>query len=145
MRGFAGPAMRSISSSPNVTGASFSRMMPTFCDSRQRAYDTPESCIVRPRIVELARSFAIWHGCTLAWKRTTSSAKWNFFDAAIFGQIVSNLNLGRTFAHDAEQERAILGLTPAKVAEAFRKHVNPQKLVVIRAGDFKPWRKGIAR
>ena len=58
-------------------------------------------------------------------------------DGAIAGQIVSNLNLGRTFAHMAEQEKAILALTPAKVAEAFRKHVDPKKLVVIRAGDFK--------
>ena len=31
----------------------------------------------------------------------------------------------------------ILALTPAKVADAFRKHVDPKKLVVIRAGDFK--------
>jgi zinc protease len=58
-------------------------------------------------------------------------------DAAIAGQIVSNLNTGRTFAYAAEQERAILALTPAKVADAFRKHVDPKKLVVIRAGDFK--------
>ena len=58
-------------------------------------------------------------------------------DGAIAGQIVANLNLGRTFAHIAEQEKAILALTPEKVTEAFRKHVDPKKLVVIRAGDFK--------
>jgi zinc protease len=58
-------------------------------------------------------------------------------DAAIAGQIASNLNTGRTFVHAAEQEKAILALTPAKVADAFRKHVDPKKLVVIRAGDFK--------
>jgi zinc protease len=57
-------------------------------------------------------------------------------DGAIAGQIVSNLNVGRTFAFAAEQEKAILALTPAKVAEAFRKHVDPNRLVVIRAGDF---------
>ncbi len=57
-------------------------------------------------------------------------------DAAIAGQIVSNLNTGRTFAFDAAQEKAILALTPAKVAEAFRKHVDPHRLVIIRAGDF---------
>ena len=48
-------------------------------------------------------------------------------DAAIAGQIVSNLNTGRTFAFAADQEKAILALTPAKVAEAFRKHVDPQQ------------------
>ena len=57
-------------------------------------------------------------------------------DAAIAGQIVSNLNTGRTFAFAADQEKAILALTPAKVADAFRKHVDPQRLVIIRAGDF---------
>jgi zinc protease len=58
-------------------------------------------------------------------------------DAAIAGQIVSNVNIGRAFAHTAELEKSILALTPAQVAEAFRKHVDPKKLVVIRAGDFK--------
>jgi zinc protease len=58
-------------------------------------------------------------------------------DAAIAGQIVANLNLGRSFAHLSEQEKAILALTPMKVTEAFRKHVDPKKLVVVRAGDFK--------
>src|SRR5262249_34585274 len=42
-------------------------------------------------------------------------------DGAIAGQIASNLDLGRTFAFAAEQEKAILALTPSKVLEAFRK------------------------
>jgi zinc protease len=58
-------------------------------------------------------------------------------DAAIAAQIVSNLNTGRTFAFAADQEKAILALTPAKVAEAFRKYIEPQRLVVLRAGDFQ--------
>ena len=58
-------------------------------------------------------------------------------DGAIAGQIVSNLNTGRTFAFTAEQDKAILALTPTKVAEAFRKHIDPQRLVILRAGDFK--------
>jgi zinc protease len=58
-------------------------------------------------------------------------------DAAIARQIVSNLNVGRTFAREAELETAILDLTPGKVTEAFRKYVDPKKLVVIRAGDFQ--------
>lgn len=58
-------------------------------------------------------------------------------DAAIAGQIVSNLDTGRTFAFTADQEKAILALTPARVAEAFRKHIDPNKLVILRAGDFK--------
>ncbi len=57
-------------------------------------------------------------------------------DAAIAAQIVSNLETGRTFAFAAEQEKAILALTPAKVAEAFRQYIDPNKLVILRAGDF---------
>ena len=58
-------------------------------------------------------------------------------DAAIAGQIVSNLNTDRTFAFAADQEKAILALTPAEVAAAFRKHIDPSRLVIIRAGDFQ--------
>jgi zinc protease len=58
-------------------------------------------------------------------------------DAAIAGQIVSNLNLGRTFAYQAEQEKKIDALTPDTVKAAFQKHVDPKKLIIIRAGDFK--------
>jgi zinc protease len=58
-------------------------------------------------------------------------------DGAIAGQIVSNLNTDRTFAFAADQEKAILALTPAKVADAFRKHIDPNRLVIIRAGDFQ--------
>ena len=58
-------------------------------------------------------------------------------DGAIAGQIVSNLNTDRTFAFAADQEKAILALTPARVADAFRKHIDPNRLVIIRAGDFQ--------
>lgn len=58
-------------------------------------------------------------------------------DAAIAGQITSNLDIGRTFLFSAEQEKAILELTPDIVAYAFRKYVDPKKLVIVRAGDFK--------
>jgi zinc protease len=58
-------------------------------------------------------------------------------DEAIAAQIASHLDIGRTFAHEAAQEKAILELTPEKVKETFAKHVDPKKLVIIRAGDFK--------
>jgi zinc protease len=58
-------------------------------------------------------------------------------DAAIAGQIVANLNMGRTFAHVAEQEKRIMALTPEDVGAAFRKYVDLKKLVIVRAGDFK--------
>src|SRR5262249_45315408 len=56
-------------------------------------------------------------------------------DAAIAGQIVSNLNTGRTFAFVAAEEQAIAALTPSTVAAAFRTYIDPTRLVIVRAGD----------
>jgi zinc protease len=58
-------------------------------------------------------------------------------DGALAGQVVTNLYLGRTFAHVAEQERRIAALTAEDVKSAFQKYIDPKKLVVVRAGDFK--------
>ncbi|HAP07097.1 MAG TPA: insulinase family protein, partial [Planctomycetaceae bacterium] len=58
-------------------------------------------------------------------------------DGAIAGQLVSNLHLSRTFARDAEEDRRIAELTPELVRDAFRRHIDPAKLIVIRAGDFR--------
>jgi zinc protease len=58
-------------------------------------------------------------------------------DAGLAGQITTNLQLNRTFAHSAELEKKIAALSPDDVKAAFRKHIDPKKLVIIRAGDFK--------
>jgi zinc protease len=58
-------------------------------------------------------------------------------DAAIAGQLASNLDLGRTMANVAKEEKQIEMLTVADVQKAFKKHIDPKKLVIIRAGDFK--------
>jgi zinc protease len=58
-------------------------------------------------------------------------------DSAIAGQIVSNLQLGRKFAHTKEMEQRIASLMPEDVKAAFGKYIDPKKLVIIRAGDFK--------
>jgi zinc protease len=58
-------------------------------------------------------------------------------DAALAGQIVTNLQLGRKFAHTKETEQRIAALTPDDVKAAFGKYIDPKKLVIIRAGDFK--------
>jgi zinc protease len=58
-------------------------------------------------------------------------------DAAIAGQIVSNLNIGRTFSHTAELEKQIQSLSVEDVAKAFRKNIDAKKLVIVRAGDFQ--------
>jgi zinc protease len=58
-------------------------------------------------------------------------------DGAIAGQIANNLRLGRTFAYSKEREQRIAALTPDDIRTAFRKYVTPDKLVIVRAGDFK--------
>ena len=51
--------------------------------------------------------------------------------------MISNLYLDRTFEFTAEREKKIAELTPADIQAAFKKYVDPQKLLIIRAGDFK--------
>ncbi len=58
-------------------------------------------------------------------------------DGAIAGQLVSNLHLGRTFAYAAEQEKKIADLSIEDIKAAFQKFIDPKKLVILRAGDFK--------
>ena len=43
----------------------------------------------------------------------------------------------RTFAYYGELESKIESLTPEQVSEAFRQHIDLQKLVIISAGDFE--------
>ncbi len=57
-------------------------------------------------------------------------------DAGLAGQIATNLQLGRTFAHTRDLEKRIAALTPDEVKAAFGKHIDPKRLVIIRAGDF---------
>jgi zinc protease len=58
-------------------------------------------------------------------------------DGAIAGQLASNLDLERSFAYIAKEEKQIENLTTKDVQAAFKKHIDPKKLVIIRAGDFK--------
>ena len=58
-------------------------------------------------------------------------------DGAIAGQLVANLHLGRTFEYAKAQEERVKALKPDDVRNAFQKHIDPAKLIIIRAGDFK--------
>jgi zinc protease len=57
-------------------------------------------------------------------------------DRSLAGSIVNYLNLGRTFAFDAEREKKAAALSPEEIKDAFKKHIDPKRLVIIRAGDF---------
>jgi zinc protease len=58
-------------------------------------------------------------------------------DGAIAGQIAANLRLGRTFENAMSLEKRIEELTPEDVKAVFQRFIDPKKLVIIRAGDFK--------
>jgi zinc protease len=57
-------------------------------------------------------------------------------DAGVARAWGSNLYLQRTFAWSAQLEERIAALKAEDVTAAFRKHVNPEKITIIKAGDF---------
>ena len=58
-------------------------------------------------------------------------------DSTVAAQLTGFLREGRTFAFQVELEKQIAGLSVDQVNAAFRKYVDPKKLVIVRAGDFK--------
>jgi zinc protease len=58
-------------------------------------------------------------------------------DSALALFLGARLHAGQTFAYYADLEKKIAALTPEQVSEAFRKFIDPKRLVTVRAGDFK--------
>jgi zinc protease len=58
-------------------------------------------------------------------------------DRALAGRLGSYLFAKRTFAWDIEFEDRIARLTPAEVNAALKRHIDPARLAVVTAGDFK--------
>ena len=58
-------------------------------------------------------------------------------DSSLTGRLATYLFLDRTFAWDVDFERRIAALTPADVQAALKRHLDPAKLAVSKAGDFK--------
>lgn len=59
-------------------------------------------------------------------------------DDLVAGRLLSYLVLDRTFAWDQHIDDKVAALTPADITAALRRHLHPQKLSLVRAGDFKP-------
>ncbi|MBM3345578.1 MAG: insulinase family protein [Betaproteobacteria bacterium] len=59
-------------------------------------------------------------------------------DAGVAGRLLSYLELDRTLAWDTEFERRIAALSPSEILAALRRHLDPERLSVVRAGDFRP-------
>jgi zinc protease len=57
-------------------------------------------------------------------------------DGGLAGSQVSYLYLGRTFKWNEELEQKIAALTPDVISAAMRKHIDPTKFTIVKAGDF---------
>ncbi|HKP73482.1 MAG TPA: pitrilysin family protein [Pyrinomonadaceae bacterium] len=57
-------------------------------------------------------------------------------DAALARTLASRLYLNHTLAWDADLEKRIAALTPEQVTAAVRRHIDPAKITIIKAGDF---------
>jgi zinc protease len=58
-------------------------------------------------------------------------------DIALAGLLSNLRHLGRTMAYEADFEKSIAALSPGEVLAALKKHLDPGKLIVVTAGDFK--------
>ena len=57
-------------------------------------------------------------------------------DAELVGALGNYLFLGRTLAWDAEFEKKVLALDNEQIRAALKRHIKPDKFVVMKAGDF---------
>jgi zinc protease len=57
-------------------------------------------------------------------------------DNALAGALSQHLYFGRTMEFDAELERKIQALTREQILEAMRRHIDPEKITSVMAGDF---------
>jgi zinc protease len=57
-------------------------------------------------------------------------------DAGVADSLAAYLPTGRTFAYDAALEKQVEALTVEAVNAALRKHLDPSKLTLVKAGDF---------
>jgi zinc protease len=58
-------------------------------------------------------------------------------DRGVAGRLSNYLYYGRTFAWDIEFEKRLAALTPEQIRDALRRHIDPAKLSVVKAGDFR--------
>jgi len=59
-------------------------------------------------------------------------------DGVLAGALANNLHLGRTFAVSQKVDEAIAALTLEQVNAAWRRQVDPSRIVFAWGGDFKP-------
>lgn len=57
-------------------------------------------------------------------------------DGTLATQLANGLNYGRTYLFYADLEKKLLDLQPGDIQGAFKKVLDPAKLIIIQAGDF---------
>lgn len=57
-------------------------------------------------------------------------------DGSLTRILTDNLRAGRTMQYYADLEKKIAAATPKEVDEAFRKYVDPKRMIIVEAGDF---------
>ena len=58
-------------------------------------------------------------------------------DGALAGLFASRQRFDRTLKFDESLEAKVAALTPEQIGAAFRKHIDPDSLIYVKAGDFK--------
>jgi zinc protease len=64
--------------------------------------------------------------------RTVSRAQ----DKEVVRSLARKSYFGRSYAWDADLEKRVQALDPAAIRASLAKHIHPEKLTIIRAGDF---------
>ncbi len=65
-------------------------------------------------------------------------------DPSLSGTLNNNLYLNRTMNWDADFEKKMESLTPEQVNAAMKRHIDPSKISIIKAGDFAKAAKAAA-
>jgi zinc protease len=57
-------------------------------------------------------------------------------DLSLTGNLMSNLYLSQTFAWEDELDKKVQSLTPEQINAAMKRHLTPNKISIVKAGDF---------
>ncbi len=57
-------------------------------------------------------------------------------DNELAGRLNNYLFIGRTLQWDADLDAKLKALTPEQINAAMRRHIDPSKITIVKAGDF---------
>jgi zinc protease len=58
-------------------------------------------------------------------------------ETSIASLLLTRERWGRTLDWDAKLEAAVAALTPQQVNDAFKRHIDPAAISIVKGGDFK--------